>query len=320
MKNLEFVQNALDIMNSKYGYIWGAKGQLATEALLKSCIAEAKRSGRYTFTEDKIRYIRENYIKKNRKVVDCSGLLTLASKNSVLGSATIWEQCTEKSSNFSQIPNIKGLIVYRRGHIGIYIGDNKVLESGGTKVGVVITDLNNPATGNAWTHYGKWSKIDYEVVVKEEVTYKVIIVPSTGLWRRREPYYAPNTIDQLVNEQLFIATGITENGWLQIGSGGWIEAQYCTAVTEGELPIVDMPVQTIFENQPATFKLTRILKKGMSGEDVKYIQTRLGVKADGVFGKNTQNAVYNFQGNHGLNKDGIVGPKTCSIMGIEWAT
>lgn len=73
---------------------------------------------------------------------------------------------------------------------------------------------------------------------------------------------------------------------------------------------------------------TRILKKGSSGEDVKYIQNCLislnyscgASGADGKFGSNTQKAVISYQKNHKdinnnqLSVDGIVGKKTWNAI------
>lgn len=53
-----------------------------------------------------------------------------------------------------------------------------------------------------------------------------------------------------------------------------------------------------------------LLKEGSKGEEVKKLQSKLGLSADGVFGKNTSEAVKNFQTKNGLAPDGIVGPKT----------
>jgi murein DD-endopeptidase MepM/ murein hydrolase activator NlpD len=59
----------------------------------------------------------------------------------------------------------------------------------------------------------------------------------------------------------------------------------------------------------------RTVKLGSSGADVRYLQRRLGVGADGVFGPITRRAVINFQKSHGLAADGIVGPKTWAAIG-----
>lgn len=52
------------------------------------------------------------------------------------------------------------------------------------------------------------------------------------------------------------------------------------------------------------------LRRGDSGELVRFIQTRCGVDADGVFGPLTEAAVRRFQRDHELVPDGIVGPRT----------
>ena len=53
-----------------------------------------------------------------------------------------------------------------------------------------------------------------------------------------------------------------------------------------------------------------VYKKGSTGETVKQIQNALGLKADGIFGNQTEEAVKKYQKENGLTADGIVGPKT----------
>lgn len=61
--------------------------------------------------------------------------------------------------------------------------------------------------------------------------------------------------------------------------------------------------------------LTKWLKLGTIGEDVKYIQKKLGVKpVDGIFGPITKAAVISFQKKKGLVADGIVGPVTYGAL------
>lgn len=54
-------------------------------------------------------------------------------------------------------------------------------------------------------------------------------------------------------------------------------------------------------------------KKGSKGHSVTLIQQALGIKADGVFGAQTEEAVKAWQSSHGLDPDGIVG-------NLTWAT
>jgi putative chitinase len=53
-----------------------------------------------------------------------------------------------------------------------------------------------------------------------------------------------------------------------------------------------------------------LLKNGSKGEDVKKLQEKLGLKADGSFGPGTEAAVKKWQESNGLKADGIVGDST----------
>ena len=57
-----------------------------------------------------------------------------------------------------------------------------------------------------------------------------------------------------------------------------------------------------------------LLKVGSKGDDVKKLQTKLGLTADGSFGPNTENKVKEWQQANGLTADGIVGDGTWSKM------
>lgn len=57
------------------------------------------------------------------------------------------------------------------------------------------------------------------------------------------------------------------------------------------------------------------LKLGSKGSDVKILQTKLNLIADGIFGKITEEAVKDFQKLHGLTVDGIVGANTWNKLG-----
>jgi putative chitinase len=53
-----------------------------------------------------------------------------------------------------------------------------------------------------------------------------------------------------------------------------------------------------------------LLKIGSKGEDVKKLQTKLGLNADGILGKGTEEAIKSFQTKNGLTPDGLVGEGT----------
>lgn len=59
-----------------------------------------------------------------------------------------------------------------------------------------------------------------------------------------------------------------------------------------------------------------VLKKGSRGEEVKTLQRKLNLIADGIFGSITDETVRAFQKEHGLTVDGIVGDKTWAALGV----
>lgn len=70
-------------------------------------------------------------------------------------------------------------------------------------------------------------------------------------------------------------------------------------------PII-MP-ETVVKSKP-------LLKQGSKGEDVKHLQTLLGITVDGDFGPKTAKAVKDFQTKVKLTADGIVGPYTYEAL------
>lgn len=61
---------------------------------------------------------------------------------------------------------------------------------------------------------------------------------------------------------------------------------------------------------PVPTQLPPTIRLGSRGEDVKKLQTLLGITSDGVFGPITYGAVRAYQGANGLTPDGIVGNMT----------
>ena len=77
-------------------------------------------------------------------------------------------------------------------------------------------------------------------------------------------------------------------------------------------------INVIYENG-RSFKVRPVLKKGMSGMDVRDLQELLTaagypLDADGVFGSKTLEAVKAYQFDHSLTADGVVGAKTWAAL------
>ena len=88
-----------------------------------------------------------------------------------------------------------------------------------------------------------------------------------------------------------------------------------------------------WDEEPKAFILTRVLRKGDKGEDVRWVQNALIQRrynlqnkkrtlpnngADGDFGTITVTAVKRFQRDKGLKDDGAVGEKTITALGGRW--
>lgn len=82
-------------------------------------------------------------------------------------------------------------------------------------------------------------------------------------------------------------------------------------------PMQFFPKKTIVDTikQIITPQITQTLRYGMKGSQVKILQKKLGVPADGIFGHGTEKAVKDFQTKNGLIPDGVVGVKTVQKLG-----
>jgi peptidoglycan hydrolase-like protein with peptidoglycan-binding domain len=56
------------------------------------------------------------------------------------------------------------------------------------------------------------------------------------------------------------------------------------------------------------------LRRGSKGDDVKKMQAKLGLAADGDFGPGTEAALKKWQAANGLTADGVAGPKTLAKL------
>jgi peptidoglycan hydrolase-like protein with peptidoglycan-binding domain len=61
-------------------------------------------------------------------------------------------------------------------------------------------------------------------------------------------------------------------------------------------------------------KRKTLRRRSKHAEDVRYLQKLLGITIDGVFGKETEEAVKRAQKENGLAADGIVGPYTWAAL------
>lgn len=160
--NYGLVEHCKKALKESWGYVYGTFGQILTKELLNYKLKQ------YPDNIKKYQdYIKNHYI--GRRVTDCVGLI-----KSFLwwdGNNPIYDAKTDKSANgmfetantkwpIDTLPELPGILVWKSGHIGVYIGNGQVIESKGTKYGVVQTPLKG-LSATKWTHWCLCPYIEY---------------------------------------------------------------------------------------------------------------------------------------------------------------
>lgn len=211
---------------------------------------------------------------------DCSGLLKgilwgypnngKYASNGVLdqNADTIISKCSGVSTDFSNI--VPGEIVWIKGHMGIYIGNGKVVEATPKwNDGVQITtcaNITSSSKNRKWTKHGKSPYIDYGTAA--------VVQPN-------KPKY-DNWIARL-QEELNRQFGA---GLVVDGLRGPKTLNSCPQVKKG-----------------AKGNIARLIQE-------RLVSVGFSLNIDGDFGPTTKEKVKKFQKNRSLTQDGIVGPNT----------
>ena len=179
---------------SKQGtpYVYGAKG--ANGKLTQTKVNSLAKAYPNIFTTNYLNKIRKKAL-VGKVCCDCSGLISWYTKK-VLGSAQLYAAAYARLP-ISQWKNFAvGTVLWKKGHVGVYLGDGLVAEERGIDYGCIISKI----TAVKW-QYGltfSWMNYDIKTPVKsEEITYK-----------GKNPYKEPTVV---------LKQGSTGNGvkWLQ---------------------------------------------------------------------------------------------------------
>jgi hypothetical protein len=168
-------------LTNLWGYIWGAAGILWTDAKQQQKVNYMRQKyGEVWKTSDAAKgdnyYYSAMYGAKwvGHYVADCSGLFAWAFQllggSIAHGSNSIWNSyCTNKGklkggkrTDGKKLKPGSAVFTYNaakknRGHIGLYIGDGRVIEASGTKAGVVKSSVGL----SKWVEWGELKGIDY---------------------------------------------------------------------------------------------------------------------------------------------------------------
>lgn len=265
IKSQEVVNWFKFALENKWGYIWGTAGIEWTQARQNQKInylvskygenwkknADAKGDNYYLCGLYGAKWI-------GHMVADCSGMFCWVFGKydlpmSHISSNIYKSYCTNKGKLTADLKKtlLPGTAVFtgstadNHPHVGLYVGDGKVIEAHGTQAGVCTANI----TENRWTWFGLLKNVEYPASEGQEQ-------PS--------------------------------------------------APADDKIPASNLPT----------------LRKGNTGEYVTLLQTKLLQKGydlgkygvDGDFGSATLQAVKQFQKDHGLAVDGIVGKNTWTAL------
>ena len=180
MKAADLVEKFRYALDNKWGYIFGTAGDLWTKAKQTQKVnymishygteweknSEAKLDKYYRSAKDGEKWI-------NHYVADCSGLFSWAFNKLggyiAHGSNSIWKSycsdrgnlVTGKRSDGKELLPGTAVFTDKNGdktHIGLFIGNGKVIEAAGVDAGVCVSNV----TAGKWKCWGELKKVEYE--------------------------------------------------------------------------------------------------------------------------------------------------------------
>jgi len=178
-------KDLIDFCISKLGtaYVYGAKGEVLAQA-------------RYDWLKRTYpSYVPDSDRNKIGKwCVDCSGLISWFTGR-VLGSAQLYAQAIKRGT-IATIKNAPvGAILWKSGHVGVYIGNGMCIEAKGSAYGTVKTPVSGTGA-NKWTHWLLMDYIDYGTGTGTET--ETITPPSGGSGQGNNPENVV-AIDTIIN-------------------------------------------------------------------------------------------------------------------------
>lgn len=243
--NIELVERLVDIAeNYKTLYVMGAYGEPLTDSNKKYHINRE-------LTKD---YNQQEHVKKainaassDTFAFDCvnlikgvlwgwDGTLSHTHGGAVSGTNGIpdtnadgWiKLCYDRSSDFSEIEI--GEVMWHKGHVGVYIGNGKVVEStsdGASKVQISTVDSSGRSSGLSgrgsswtWTEHGKMPYVEYVDPIVDEVypAYCAVKVTKSSINVNSQPCEpttnaSSETLEIAKKDAQYQAIGLYKNKW-----------------------------------------------------------------------------------------------------------
>lgn len=246
-------------LNEKWGYIYGTAGEKWTQA--KQSELEKK------YKADPVNY---SYLKMgasygskwiNQTVSDCSGLFTWAFKKlggyMYHGSNTMYKQyCTskgkltkgKKQDGTSLKPGTAVFLWNQEEgyhHVGLFIGNNTVIEAKGTQYGVVTSKVT------AWDCWGELKGVSYDTDEKEVVVVmKYAKVPNATLNLRKGPSKNDARLLGIPAGATVQVIEETNSEWWKViynGTTGYVMQKYLTVIENKTVTLSENDALYIWE-------------------------------------------------------------------------
>ena len=325
------LQNFLNILENQVKnhsiYVWGAQGQkfpILCESWIKS-----KESGTHETNALKMwQKAVAAGCKDTARAFDCSGLGVWAlqqlgiiktdmNANGMKGKCTLISKSALKRGDWVFKVNSIG----RAYHIGYVVDDAlNVVEAQGRAYGVV----KRPLSKGGWNKYGRPCYFADEIdTIEEQVEH----ASFNRLLKKGMKGDDVRELQKLLNTA---GDDIKVDGDFGSKTLAAVKAFQKRVGLKVDGVVGEKTIAALIKIQNTAksnvWSVSRLLKKGCNGDDVKMLQKALinagyscgSTGADGDFGTNTEKAVKAFQKVKGLTVDGIVGKKTVIALGGTW--
>lgn len=201
-----------------WGYVGGGQGELYTPELAEKWARTRGHPDGY-YLKDCARWF-------GHYVADCSGLIIagfrmlMSSKYQDQTADTLYARCKVKGT-MKTLPEIPGVCLHKKGHIGIYIGGGYAIESRGRKYGVVKTKVSS----RPWTGWGKLKDVDYSEDAAIPVPLpKIKYTGKPYANVRSGPSILYRKLSQIHTGDIALKLGDTKGKWMKVrfeGNDGW---------------------------------------------------------------------------------------------------
>ena len=290
-------------------YVYGAKG--ADGKLTQTRVNLLAKAYPNIFTTTYLNKIKKKAL-VGKTCCDCSGLISWYT-GKPLGSSQLYANAYARLP-ISQWKNFAvGTVLWKQGHVGVYLGDGLVAEERGINYGCIISKI-----GDVKWKYGltfTWINYDIQTPVKtEEITYKGSnpYKEPTAILRKGSTGTGVKWLQWELNEAGY---KLTVDGNFGDNTYKWLIAFQKSAKLAADGVCGSATRKALSGSVNPYAQPSTTLSVGSTGTGVKWLQWELNeagykLTVDGNFGSGTKAALIKFQAKNDLETDAKCGPAT----------